>query len=266
ISNDETPISEDAKEICDTNYSKTENVKEKPEYIEEVSIEEDTVTPTSKNAPLGEDELVAQILADKDKAIPAILTPRTRKRRHGYETVIFPENLPPTPEIVTCAVDPEPQVVVHSVANISSHNSDNDVNARSSPRWNRTGSEISLTNYENDGDIDSMRSSDTADTVSISSEMSSIVGDGLQSGYHRESNISVRESWHSDVSTDVLRKRMYRIGLNLFNKKPSKGLAFLVEHSFVQNTPPAVASFLLNRKGLSRQMVGEYLGKHTEGF
>nr|XP_026692303.1 IQ motif and SEC7 domain-containing protein 2 isoform X4 [Ciona intestinalis] len=229
--------------------------------------EEDTVTPTADHAPLGEKELVERILAEQ----PIMPTPnRTRKRRHGYETVKpFDETLPATPEVVTQAIDPEPGLAVLRRSGIrsSSHSHNSDTEPRNvSPRWIRTGSELSLSNYENDGDIDSMRSSDTADTMSISSEMSSIVGDGLQSGYHRESNISVRESWHGDPSNDILRKRMYRIGLNLFNTKPSKGLAFLVEHSFVANTPPTVASFLLNRKGLSRQMVGEYLGNVQKTF
>ncbi|XP_078490154.1 IQ motif and SEC7 domain-containing protein 1 isoform X2 [Ciona intestinalis] len=242
--------------------SSTEANEEKDKHDEE-----DTVTPTAEHAPLGEKELVERILAEQ----PIMPTPnRTRKRRHGYETVkAFDETLPATPEVITQAIDPEPGLAVLRRSGIrsSSHSHNSDTEPRNvSPRWIRTGSELSLSNYENDGDIDSMRSSDTADTMSISSEMSSIVGDGLQSGYHRESNISVRESWHGDPSNDILRKRMYRIGLNLFNTKPSKGLAFLVEHSFVANTPPTVASFLLNRKGLSRQMVGEYLGNVQKTF
>ena len=42
---------------------------------------------------------------------------------------------------------------------------------------------------------------------------------------------------------------MYRIGLNLFNKKPEKGLSFLIKHSFVADSPNVIANFLVTRKG-----------------
>lgn len=32
------------------------------------------------------------------------------------------------------------------------------------------------------------------------------------------------------ISTEIIRKRNYRIGLNLFNKKPEKGIEFLVKN------------------------------------
>ncbi|ESO11303.1 hypothetical protein HELRODRAFT_91534, partial [Helobdella robusta] len=55
-------------------------------------------------------------------------------------------------------------------------------------------------------------------------------------------------------------KRLYRIGLNLFNRKPNKGIDFLLTHKFLDSKPQSIARFLLNRKGLSKQMVGVYLG------
>lgn len=60
--------------------------------------------------------------------------------------------------------------------------------------------------------------------------------------------------------SETIRKRQYRVGLNLFNKKPEKGIAYLIRRSFLENTPQGVARFLISRKGLSRQMIGEYLG------
>ncbi|XP_052780114.1 IQ motif and SEC7 domain-containing protein 2-like isoform X3 [Mya arenaria] len=66
--------------------------------------------------------------------------------------------------------------------------------------------------------------------------------------------------------SDKHRKRVYRIGLNLFNKKPEKGLAFLCEHGFISETPETVARFLITRKGLSKQMIGEYLGNLQNHF
>nr|XP_014353897.1 PREDICTED: IQ motif and SEC7 domain-containing protein 3-like [Latimeria chalumnae] len=53
------------------------------------------------------------------------------------------------------------------------------------------------------------------------------------------------------LSTDVIRKRLYRIGLNLFNINPDKGIQFLISRGFIPDTPIGVAHFLLQRKGLT---------------
>uniref|UniRef100_H2ZWL3 IQ motif and Sec7 domain ArfGEF 3 n=1 Tax=Latimeria chalumnae TaxID=7897 RepID=H2ZWL3_LATCH len=68
------------------------------------------------------------------------------------------------------------------------------------------------------------------------------------------------------LSTDVIRKRLYRIGLNLFNINPDKGIQFLISRGFIPDTPIGVAHFLLQRKGLSRQMIGEFLGNSKKQF
>lgn len=66
--------------------------------------------------------------------------------------------------------------------------------------------------------------------------------------------------------SETIRKRQYRVGLNLFNKKPEKGIAYLIRRGFLENTPQGVARFLISRKGLSRQMIGEYLGNLQIAF
>ncbi|XP_060734522.1 IQ motif and SEC7 domain-containing protein 3 isoform X1 [Tachysurus vachellii] len=68
------------------------------------------------------------------------------------------------------------------------------------------------------------------------------------------------------LSTDVARKRLYRIGLNLFNINPDKGIQFLISRGFIPDTAIGVAHFLLQRKGLSRQMIGEFLGNSKRQF
>uniref|UniRef100_A0A0K2SYQ3 Putative LOC100863984 [Apis florea] n=1 Tax=Lepeophtheirus salmonis TaxID=72036 RepID=A0A0K2SYQ3_LEPSM len=65
---------------------------------------------------------------------------------------------------------------------------------------------------------------------------------------------------------EVIRKRHYRTGLNIFNKKPEKGISYLIRRGFLENSPQAVARFLITRKGLSKQMIGEYLGNLTYSF
>ncbi|XP_039742511.1 IQ motif and SEC7 domain-containing protein 1 isoform X8 [Pteropus medius] len=119
-----------------------------------------------------------------------------------------------------------------------------------------------------DGDNDSINStSNSNDTINCSSESSS--RDSLREQtlskqtYHKET----RNSWDSPAfSNDIIRKRHYRIGLNLFNKKPEKGVQYLIERGFVPDTPVGVAHFLLQRKGLSRQMIGEFLGNRQKQF
>ncbi|XP_028334751.1 IQ motif and SEC7 domain-containing protein 1 isoform X5 [Physeter macrocephalus] len=119
-----------------------------------------------------------------------------------------------------------------------------------------------------DGDNDSLNStSNSNDTVNCSSESSS--RDSLREQtlskqtYHKET----RNSWDSPAfSNDIIRRRHYRIGLNLFNKKPEKGVQYLIERGFVPDTPVGVAHFLLQRKGLSRQMIGEFLGNRQKQF
>ncbi|KAJ8786246.1 hypothetical protein J1605_006466 [Eschrichtius robustus] len=48
--------------------------------------------------------------------------------------------------------------------------------------------------------------------------------------------------------------------------KPEKGVQYLIERGFVPDTPVGVAHFLLQRKGLSRQMIGEFLGNRQKQF
>ncbi|XP_051913901.1 IQ motif and SEC7 domain-containing protein 1 isoform X2 [Hippocampus zosterae] len=121
-----------------------------------------------------------------------------------------------------------------------------------------------------DGDNDSLNSTTNSnETVNCSSGSSS--QDSLQDPlpplgkqtYQRES----RNSWDSPpFNSDVVQRRQYRIGLNLFNKKPEKGIQYLIERGFVSDTPVGIARFILERKGLSRQMIGEFLGNRQKQF
>ena len=49
-------------------------------------------------------------------------------------------------------------------------------------------------------------------------------------------------------------------------RKPEKGIRYLTEHRFIDYRPGAVAKFLIARKGLSKQMIGEYLGNLQKEF
>ncbi|CAI5447818.1 unnamed protein product [Caenorhabditis angaria] len=60
--------------------------------------------------------------------------------------------------------------------------------------------------------------------------------------------------------TEQERKRQYRIALNFFNKKPERGVQLLTAWGFVKSSPDSLASLLFGRRGLSKSMVGEYIG------
>ncbi|XP_059397447.1 IQ motif and SEC7 domain-containing protein 1-like isoform X2 [Carassius carassius] len=118
-----------------------------------------------------------------------------------------------------------------------------------------------------DGDNDSINSnSNSIETINseLPSRDESLREQSLsKQTYHKDTRIS----WDSPaLFSDIMRKRQYRIGLNLFNKKPEKGIQYLTERGFIPDTPVGVAHFLLQRKGLSRQMIGEFLGNRQKQF
>ena len=76
-----------------------------------------------------------------------------------------------------------------------------------------------------------------------------------------------KEVYHTNYAVnEVIRKRHYRTGLNIFNKKPERGVHYLIGKGFLDNSPQAVARFLMTRKGLAKQMIGEYLGNISSPF
>lgn len=53
-------------------------------------------------------------------------------------------------------------------------------------------------------------------------------------------------------------------GIALFNKKPSKGIDFLIRSKKIGNSPEGVASFLRSTAGLNATMIGDYLGERDD--
>lgn len=53
-------------------------------------------------------------------------------------------------------------------------------------------------------------------------------------------------------------------GVSLFNRKPSKGIDFLIKTKKIGASPEEVASFLKNTSGLNAAMIGDYLGEREE--
>lgn len=53
-------------------------------------------------------------------------------------------------------------------------------------------------------------------------------------------------------------------GISLFNRKPSRGIEFLISTKKVGGSPEEVATFLKNTNGLNETIIGDYLGEREE--
>ncbi|XP_072962214.1 brefeldin A-inhibited guanine nucleotide-exchange protein 1 [Typha angustifolia] len=79
---------------------------------------------------------------------------------------------------------------------------------------------------------------------------------------------------HSDSSSELSdaatleQRRAYKLefqkGITLFNRKPSKGIEFLINSKKIAPSPEEVASFLRNATGLNPAIIGDYLGEREE--
>ncbi|KAG5248206.1 brefeldin A-inhibited guanine nucleotide-exchange protein [Salix suchowensis] len=71
----------------------------------------------------------------------------------------------------------------------------------------------------------------------------------------------------SDAAT-LEQRRAYKIelqkGISIFNRKPSKGIEFLINVKKVGGSPEEVAAFLKNTTGLNETVIGDYLGERDE--
>lgn len=124
----------------------------------------------------------------------------------------------------------------------------------SSPQWKRKGNSITAQSPDHMGSV----CGSAGDNECLSSHTTA-------AQYSLEQHDALATPTSYKVS-ETIRKRQYRVGLNLFNKKPEKGITYLIRRGFLENTPQGVARFLISRKGLSRQMIGEYLGNLQNQF
>lgn len=71
----------------------------------------------------------------------------------------------------------------------------------------------------------------------------------------------------SDAAT-LEQRRAYKAelqkGISLFNRKPSKGIEFLISNKKVGSSPEEVALFLKNTGGLDEAKIGDYLGERED--
>ncbi|XP_015902812.3 brefeldin A-inhibited guanine nucleotide-exchange protein 2 [Ziziphus jujuba] len=79
---------------------------------------------------------------------------------------------------------------------------------------------------------------------------------------------------HSEASNEtsdaltIEQRRAYKLelqeGISLFNRKPKKGIEFLINANKVGNSPEEIAAFLKNASGLNKTMIGDYLGERED--
>ncbi|XP_047147854.1 brefeldin A-inhibited guanine nucleotide-exchange protein 1 isoform X1 [Vigna umbellata] len=112
------------------------------------------------------------------------------------------------------------------------------------------------------GDFDvvkSPESSSTAETYLMSN-----VEEGNASDHELHPDVN---SEFSDAAT-LEQRRAYKIelqrGISLFNRKPPKGIEFLISNKKVGSSPEQVALFLKNTAGLDETKIGDYLGEREE--
>ncbi|CAH8273704.1 unnamed protein product [Arabidopsis lyrata] len=94
------------------------------------------------------------------------------------------------------------------------------------------------------------------------------------SNSNEEDGTTTDHDFHPDLSSEssdaatLEQRRAYKIerqkGVTLFNRKPSKGIEFLISSKKVGNSPDEVVSFLRNTTGLNATMIGDYLGEREE--
>ncbi|XP_067205713.1 IQ motif and SEC7 domain-containing protein 1 isoform X5 [Linepithema humile] len=131
---------------------------------------------------------------------------------------------------------------------------------RGSPVWKHKGISSSPEHQE--------CASHTTDSVAIANTVKELGHSHASSGYQLPlmDHVEALPSQTSYKVSETVRKRQYRVGLNLFNKKPERGISYLIRRGFLENSPQGVARFLISRKGLSKQMIGEYLGNLQNTF
>ncbi|CAN7134964.1 unnamed protein product [Brassica rapa subsp. narinosa] len=66
----------------------------------------------------------------------------------------------------------------------------------------------------------------------------------------------------------IEQRRAYKLelqeGISLFNRKPTKGIEFLINAGKVGESPEEIAAFLKDASGLNKSLIGDYLGEREE--
>ncbi|XP_061715439.1 brefeldin A-inhibited guanine nucleotide-exchange protein 1 [Cydia pomonella] len=80
------------------------------------------------------------------------------------------------------------------------------------------------------------------------------------------SNVGNRETLDSPEQFEVLKqqKEVWETGIDLFNRKPKKGVAFLQEQNLLGTSTKEIAEWLLTDERLDKTFIGEFLGENDD--
>ncbi|CAJ2650059.1 brefeldin A-inhibited guanine nucleotide-exchange protein 5 isoform X3 [Trifolium pratense] len=87
-----------------------------------------------------------------------------------------------------------------------------------------------------------------------------------QEGVSGEDSFEIRsrEDTTSDFEKAKAHKSTLEAAIAEFNRKPMKGVEYLISNKLVENKPASVAQFLKNSPTLDKATIGDYLGQHED--
>ncbi|XP_047156546.1 brefeldin A-inhibited guanine nucleotide-exchange protein 2-like isoform X2 [Vigna umbellata] len=89
-------------------------------------------------------------------------------------------------------------------------------------------------------------------------------GEEPAEGSDTQSEVSNETSEVSNIEQRRAYKLKLQEGISLFNRKPKKGIEFLINANKVGNSPEEIAAFLKDASGLNKTLIGDYLGEREE--
>ncbi|KAF7837607.1 brefeldin A-inhibited guanine nucleotide-exchange protein 5-like [Senna tora] len=85
-------------------------------------------------------------------------------------------------------------------------------------------------------------------------------------GLSVDDSVEIRS--RDDVTSDFEKAKAHKTTLEAaiveFNRKPVKGVEYLISNKLVEDKPASVAQFFKNTPNLDKAMIGDYLGQHEE--
>lgn len=125
-------------------------------------------------------------------------------------------------------------------------------------------------NHENDADLDDGTTIDKGiahDVLVMDEALRSAFLDRLASSEGLSLPELARKAGRKEaevVASWKSFKRVFEEGVELFNAKPAKGIAFLQNNHLVGESPSDVAQFLTSTRLLSKSQIGDYMGERDE--
>ncbi|CAN0824546.1 Brefeldin A-inhibited guanine nucleotide-exchange protein 2 [Linum grandiflorum] len=115
-----------------------------------------------------------------------------------------------------------------------------------------------------------LRIADPSSAKKLDAGFSRINGNGEvpAEGLDSQSETSAETSTETSDVSSIEERRAYKLelqeGISIFNRKPNKGIEFLINANKVGNSPEEIAAFLKRASGLNKTLIGDYLGERED--